>query len=73
MRRLFMAGLVCLAGCQGIQGPFAPRKPERADDPLLRPNIPEQERWGRDRLALPFDRGDVAPRTRVELPGPHDR
>lgn len=71
MHRLFVIGLLVLAGCQGVQGPFAQRKPERVGDPLV--NIEEQERRGRERLALPFDRGDVAPRTRVEFPGPHGR
>ena len=71
MHRLFAIGLLVLAGCQGVQGPFAQRKPDRVDDPLV--NIEEQERRGRERLALPFDRGDVAPRTRVEFPGPHGR
>ena len=71
MCRLFLAGLLFAAGCQSVQGPFARRPPERFDDPML--SIDEQERRGRERLALPFDRGDTAPRTRVEFPGPHSR
>jgi hypothetical protein len=61
MRRILLTGLLLLAGCQNVLGPFAPRKPERVDDPLL--TIPEQERRGRDRLALPDDSPTVAPPT----------
>ena len=71
MHRLFLAGLALLAGCQSVQGPVAPRRPVRVDNPRL--SIDEQERLGREYLALPFDRGEVAPRTRVETPGPHGR
>lgn len=71
MHRLFLAGLALLAGCQGVQGPFTARPPARVDDPWL--SIEEQERRGREFLALPVDRGEVAPRTRIELPGPHGR
>jgi hypothetical protein len=71
MYRFLLAGAFFVAGCQGIVGPFAPRKPERVDDPLL--TIGEQQRKGRDRLALPEASATVAPRTYTELPGPHSR
>jgi hypothetical protein len=71
MHRLFLAGCMLAAGCQNIQGPFRYFKPERVDDPWV--SIEEQQRRGRDRLALPFDSGETAPRTRVEFPGPHGR
>jgi hypothetical protein len=73
MRRLIGLGLLLLiAGCQGIDGPFAhKRNPERVDDPRL--TIPEQERRGRDRLALPESDPNLVPRTYTELPGPHGR
>jgi hypothetical protein len=51
MRHLLVLGLLVLAGCQGVQGPMAPRSPQRVDDPLL--TIGEQERRSRARLALP--------------------
>jgi hypothetical protein len=54
-----MLGILCLAGCQGVAGPFAAREPQRADDP--RYSIPEQERRGRDRLALPQESMTIAP------------
>jgi hypothetical protein len=59
MHRILLVGVLLLAGCQNLSGPFAPRKPERVDDPLL--SIEEQQRRGRDRLALPVDSPNVAP------------
>jgi hypothetical protein len=59
MRRLFMLGCLLLQGCQSVSGPFAPRTPQRVDDPLL--SISEQERRGRDRLALPVESKNIAP------------
>ena len=71
MRRLSWIGFLLLAGCQSVVGPFEHRKPERVDDPLL--SINEQQRRGRDRLALPDESAALAPRTGVQLPGPHGR
>ena len=51
MRKLILLGLLFLAGCQNTVGPFGYRRPLRVDDPNL--PIEEQERRGRDRLALP--------------------
>jgi hypothetical protein len=51
--------LLCLAGCQNVIGPFAPRTPERVDDPHY--SIAEQESRGRNRYALPDDSPRVAP------------
>jgi hypothetical protein len=59
MHRIFLAGVLILAGCQNIVGPFARRPPQRVDDPLL--SIYEQEVRGRDRLALPLESPNVAP------------
>jgi hypothetical protein len=71
MRRLFLLGVLLLVGCRSTVGPFAHRTPERVDDPRL--PIAEQERRGRDRLALPEPSAEVAPRTYAEFPGPHGR
>jgi hypothetical protein len=49
-----------------VVGPFEHRDPQRVDDPLL--SIGEQERRGRDRLALPEQSVTVAPRTDVNFP-----
>src|SRR5437868_5498705 len=64
MRKLLLLGVLVLAGCEGFIGPFQSRKPERVDDPQY--TISEQERRGRDRLAIPA--GDVGPQSGVELP-----
>jgi hypothetical protein len=66
MRRFIVLGLILLAGCRSVIGPFEHRDPQRVDDPLL--TIGEQERRGRDRLALPEQSPTVAPRTDVNFP-----
>jgi hypothetical protein len=71
MRRLIVLGIVLLAGCRSVVGPFEHRDPQRVDDPLL--TIGEQERRGRDRLALPEYSPRVAPQTYVDPPGPSGR
>lgn len=71
MHRIFLMGLLVLTGCQSTRGPLDVRRTERVDDPTV--DLREQQRRGRDQLALPFDNGDVAPRTRIEFPGPHGR
>jgi hypothetical protein len=53
-----------VAGCNNVTGPFAHRKPERVDDPLLSTN--EQQRRGRDRLALPVESSAVGPMSGIE-------
>ena len=67
MRRLFLLCLLLLAGCQNFRGPFAGRSPERVDDPSL--PISEQERNGRDRLALPDESSTAGPRSGAARPG----
>ncbi len=71
MYRLCLLGVLFLAGCQNLAGPFAHRDAQRVDDPLL--SINEQQRRGRDRLALPDETANLAPQTGVALPGPHGR
>jgi hypothetical protein len=67
MRRLFLFGVLLLSGCaSNILGPFAAREPQRVDDPML--SIPEQQRRGRDRLALP-DESRILPHSGYEIPG----
>ncbi len=68
MRRMLIVGLLLLAGCRNVIGPFEYRKPERVDDPHY--TISEQQRRGRDRLALPADNG---PPTGVALPPGYGR
>jgi|GEM_PF-1621560 len=51
MRKLCCLLLLGLAGCQSLSTPLEPRRPERADDPLLSAN--EQRRKSRYLLAYP--------------------
>ena len=72
MHRILAVCLLLLAGCEHVIGPFQHRKPERVDDPLL--TINEQQRRGRDRLALPEESPTVAPRSGVDpTPNPNYR
>jgi hypothetical protein len=63
-----MIGLLLVAGCQNISGPFSPRPPARVDDPLL--PITEQKRVGREYLALPEDNTNLAPQGAARPNGP---
>jgi hypothetical protein len=70
MHRIFLVGVLCLAGCQSIVGPFEPK--ERADDPLLTTN--EQQR--RARWSHAYADEDLAARSNVvgrPEPSPHGR
>lgn len=67
MNRLVLFGVLLLAGCQSVIGPFERRKPERVDDPSR--SIAEQERVGRSRLPLPDESRSVGPQSGVLLPG----
>jgi hypothetical protein len=71
MRRLFLTCVLVAAGCQNVVGPFQHRDPQRVDDPLL--TIGEQERRGRDRLALPEQSPAVAPPTYLTPTDPTGR
>jgi hypothetical protein len=66
MRKLILLGMLLLAGCQNVSGPFAARPPMRVDDPRL--PITEQQARGRDRLALPDDSSGM-PNSGVRVPG----
>jgi hypothetical protein len=67
MRHTLCLGILLLAGCQNTVGPFAARQAQRVDDPLL--SISEQQRRGRDRLALPEDDPRVSPPAFATRPG----
>ena len=66
MRHILILGILCLAGCQTVTGPFAPRSPVRVDDPRL--PISEQQARGRDRWAIPDDSPRVGPPSGNVLP-----
>ena len=72
MRRLLPVGMLFLMGCANTIGPVEHfRDHTRVDDPLL--TIPEQQRRGRDQLAMPDPSANVAPRTYAEFPSPTGR
>jgi hypothetical protein len=64
MCRFFLLVVLLCAGCNTVNGPFAHRRPERVDDPLL--STGEQQRRGRDRLALPVESSAVGPMSGIE-------
>jgi hypothetical protein len=66
MKRLMLLVLLAVVGCQSVIGPFGHREPKRVDDPVL--TIAEQQRLGRDRLALPESSRTVAPQTLADQP-----
>jgi hypothetical protein len=67
MRKLWLVGsLILMVGCQNIVGPFRPRSPQRIDDPSL--SIQEQERRGRERLALPDQSPFAGPNAGLNRP-----
>ncbi|MBI3823415.1 MAG: hypothetical protein HY289_12160 [Planctomycetes bacterium] len=66
MRRILILGMLLLAGCQHVSGPFAPRSNARADDPRL--SIAEQQSRVRDRYALPDASPGVGPPSGAGLP-----
>jgi hypothetical protein len=50
-----------MVGCQGVVGPLQYRQPKRVDDPFL--PIQEQQKLGRDQLALPIESYEAGPPT----------
>jgi len=59
MRQLLLLGVLCLAGCQSVTGPFQRRPPERVDVPGV--TLEEQGIRVRDRYALPDETSYGAP------------
>jgi hypothetical protein len=59
MRSLLLLGIICLAGCQNVYGPFEARKPLRVDAPGI--GVAEQEYRARDRWAIPDESPGVGP------------
>jgi hypothetical protein len=83
MRKLlFVALLASLGGCQALGGMFGgvsrtkrepgPAATPYAPDPLLNPDIDEQQRFGRSRYSYP-DRDWVAGPPPVTRPSPSGR
>ena len=67
MRRLFLAGLLISAGCQGVVGPIQRRCiTDPIDNPCL--TADEQKERQRDRLPLPEAGNAYGPRTYADNP-----
>ncbi len=80
MRKLLiLAVLAALTGCQG-GGLFASRQKDRdrdrsgrVPDPLLSPDVEEQERWSRSRYSYFEGNRNIAPPTYADRPTPSGR
>jgi hypothetical protein len=80
MRKLLILALLAgLTGCQGT-GLFASRqkdrdrdRSDRLPDPLLSPDLEEQQRWGRSRYSYPEGDRNIAPPTYADRPTPSGR
>jgi hypothetical protein len=73
MRRLVLPALLFAAavGCTRYAGPLAVRQMGRADAPGY--TIPEQERRGRERLAITEDDIRIGPKAYADRPSPTGR
>ena len=71
MRRFILGIALIVVGCQNVTGPFESRRPQRVDDPLL--PISEQQRRGRDRLAIVEDNNALTPKAYIDRPGTNGR
>ncbi len=68
MKRILLFALFATAtGCQSDGGGLTYRNSDRADDP--RYSIEEQQRRGRERLAVVEDADGLAPKAFVDRPG----
>lgn len=80
MRKLLLLALLAgLTGCQG-SGLFASRNKDhdrdrsgRVPDPLLSPDLDEQQRWGRSRYSYIDGDRNIAPPTYADRPTPSGR
>ena len=81
MRKLLLVALLAsLAGCQAISGMFSStgrtkREPTTysSPDPLLSPDIDEQQRYGRARYAYPDSDRTAGPPVIQDRPSPSGR
>jgi hypothetical protein len=81
MRKLLVLALLAsLTGCQTFGNMFAGRKREPAPapvsglpDPLMSPDLEEQQRYGRSRYSYPDPDRNIAPPMIQDRPSPSGR
>ena len=78
MRKLLMLAVIAsLTGCSSFGNMFAGRKkdptPSNSPDPLMSPDIEEQQRYGRSRYAYPESDPRLVPGTSPSQPSPSGR
>jgi hypothetical protein len=64
MRKLLLLAFISTIttmGCNSLSGPKANRSGRGAPDPLLSPDLDEQQRYGRGRYSYPEDDRTIAP------------
>jgi hypothetical protein len=67
MRKIMAIGILLLAGCQNVAGPFMARPGVRVDDPRI--SLDEQKTRARDQLSMPDDFSGLAPKSGGAIPG----
>jgi hypothetical protein len=73
---LIFAVLASTVGCQSMSNPFAKKdrdRPRSAPDPLMSPDLDEQQRYGRSRFSYPDADRNIAPQTFSDRPTPSGR
>lgn len=78
MKKLLLLAVVAVvgaAGCQSIAGPFKNKQKdrERPADPLLNPDLDEQQKYGRSRYSYVEDNRDIGPKGYSDRPSPSGR
>ena len=79
MRKLLLLALLAsLTGCQAFGNMFTGRKKEPesrsgAPDPLMNPDIEEQQKYGRSRYSYPDHDRNIAPAMIQDRPSPSGR
>lgn len=72
---LFLALMLGSAGCQNISGPFKAKEKDRSRpvDPLMSPDLDEQQKYGRSRYSYPEDDRYIGPPGFSSRPTPSGR
>ena len=70
-RRLLVLTVIALAGCNRFSGPLETRQMSRPDQPGY--TIEEQQRRGRERLAVSEDDYRIGPKGYIDRPSPIGR